>query len=355
MKKITILVMVGLGLMAGKANAQKYTVKGIAPAGVKTVYMKNLEERQHVDSVAVVNGQFAFSGDAAGKIFAQVYTSKENSLPVVLDGDVVVYFDKKSAVGTAENEGLTKWAAEQNKIYDELVSISMAMREKGQNMSEEEKAQSGQKIEELLQTWTDKAKACCAEKIEALFPDYLFRQTFSYMDKGDIIALAEKQPHFLEVSLLAPVKQQMEGWKRQAKGVMFTDLAMADTTGVERKLSEFVGKGKYVLIDFWASWCGPCRQEMPFVKAAYEKYHDKGFDVVGLSFDNNAKAWKAAIKKMGLPWHHLSDLKGWECIAGKTYGINSIPATLLVGPDGKIIESGLRGEALEKKLAEIFK
>ena len=93
---------------------------------------------------------------------------------------------------------------------------------------------------------------------------------------------------------------------------------------------------------------------MPHVKALYEKYHPKGFDIVGISFDNNHKAWTAAIKKMELPWHHISDLKGWESLGSSTYGINSIPATLLIAPDGKIAAAGLRGEALDKKLAEIY-
>ncbi len=348
--------MAGLSLMIGGVNAQKYTVKGVAPAGVKTVYIQNLENpAKQVDSVAVVDGQFVFAGDAAGKLFAHIYTSKEAYVPVMLEGNVTVDLEKKTATGTAENEGLTKWATEHAKFYAELVNFAVGMREKGQNLTEEEKAQGRQKMEEQMQLLVDNAKACCNENPTSRFPAYLLRQVSSFIEKEDVIVIAEKQPVFFEVSLLAPIKKRLEGWKRQAKGVMFTDLAMADTTGVERKLSEFVGKGKYVLIDFWASWCGPCRQEMPFVKAAYEKYHDKGFDIVGLSFDNNAKAWKGAINKMGLPWHHLSDLKGWDCIAGKTYGVNSIPATLLVGPDGKIIESGLRGEALEKKLAEIFK
>ena len=93
-----------------------------------------------------------------------------------------------------------------------------------------------------------------------------------------------------------------------------------------KRLSDYVGKGKYVLIDFWASWCGPCRQEMPAVKAAYEAYKDKGFGIVGVSLDNNKEAWVKAIADLGIEWAQISDLQGWNCAGAKLYGVNSIPS-----------------------------
>ena len=134
----------------------------------------------------------------------------------------------------------------------------------------------------------------------------------------------------------------------------FLDLEEADVNGKMHKLSEFVGQGKWVLIDFWASWCGPCRAEMPNVLANYKKYHDKGFDIVGLSFDQERLAWVTAISELGLPWIHLSDLRGWNSIAADVYGINAIPASILVDPQGKIVAQDLRGEELGEKLREIF-
>lgn len=128
--------------------------------------------------------------------------------------------------------------------------------------------------------------------------------------------------------------------------------AQADTSGMSVKLADY--KGKYVLLEFWASWCAPCRAESPNVLKAYDRFHDKGFTVLSVSLDNDKGKWLQAIKKDGLLWRQVSDLKGWKNEVAALYGIHAVPANFLIDPKGKIIAQNLRGEALQEKLDQLF-
>jgi peroxiredoxin len=183
----------------------------------------------------------------------------------------------------------------------------------------------------LLQTNTiDKDKyyktyLAVADKLKKEWPNYTLSKNFiSFVEKMKLTAIGQPAP----------------------------EIALPNPDGQIVKLSSM--KGKYVLVDFWAKWCGPCRQENPNVVRVYNKYKDKGFTVFGVSLDRKKEDWVQAIQQDGLTWTHVSDLKFWQSEAAKTYNISAIPFSLLLDPNGVIIDKNLRGPALEKRLSEIL-
>ena len=137
-------------------------------------------------------------------------------------------------------------------------------------------------------------------------------------------------------------------------GIQYIDFSMETPEGQTIKVSDFVGKNKYTLIDFWASWCGPCHGEMPTIVKAYDDFHSKGLEIVGVSLDSDKNDWIKAIGELKMTWPQMSDLKGWECAGAQLYGVRSIPASVLVDQQGKIVAQNLRGENLLRKLDELM-
>jgi len=166
-------------------------------------------------------------------------------------------------------------------------------------------------------------------------------------------AYADLSAKFPTSKYLGKLKQDVESYSKMVGGTEAPDFTLSTPKGGQLALSSF--KGKVVLVDFWASWCGPCRKENPNVVRLYKKFHPKGFEILSVSLDDDKDKWLKAIEKDGLTWNHVSDLRGWDCAAAKLYGVESIPFTVLLDKEGKIIAKSLRGVDLEKKLEELFK
>lgn len=190
---------------------------------------------------------------------------------------------------------------------------------------------------------------------EGLFFALINQNQFSLEDIDLIISNAGDK--FKSNDTVKAIIGMINETKKVAVGQKFVDFTMQDPSGKEISLSDFAGKGKYVLIDFWASWCGPCIKEMPTLVEAYGRYKGKNFEIVGVSLDdkNGASQWKAAIKRYNMTWPQMSDLQKWDSQARILYGFNSIPHTVLLDPNGIIIAKDLRGKKLLDKLAVLIK
>ena len=361
MKQLLVFAALMLATLPTEAQMQvKYTINGISKENGKTVVLRDRQTNQIINSTVVADGKFSMTGNAEKGAYMGVSVKDADWLTMLFnDGTpVTVNLNDSTLKGSPMNERLTRYDIEINAPYVEFI-------QKMQSMSEEErekkKVELSSGLMSIMMKMMEGVEKVFKKERETLIPVAFISEYQQMLGQEKLDSVLATKPVWANhpivkrfVELAAREKAQEEK-KNAYIGQQFTDLEEADVDGKMHKLSEFVGKGQWVLVDFWASWCGPCMQEMPNVVAAYEKYHAKGFDVVGLSFDQKNEPWVRAIANQKMPWIHLSDLKGWKTVASEVYGVNSIPDNLLIDPQGKIVARGLRGQGLHQKLEEIFR
>jgi peroxiredoxin len=249
--------------------------------------------------------------------------------------------------------------------YEKLMALRTEMEAKVTNWNKQiavaTEKKDNKKIAQIEQEYQT-AEQEVVDKVKAMLPAMgtslasLFALNFINIDT-DFAVYDDMAQRFEKENPNSPHAKSLIGRVARIKGVSVgaaaPEIALSDTTGTPVPLSSL--RGKYVLVDFWASWCGPCRAENPNVVRMYNKFKDKGFAIYSVSLDKAKDSWTKAIRNDNLAWTHVSDLKFWQSAAAQQYGVQAIPATFLLDRNGKIIAKNLRGDALEQKLEEVLK
>ncbi len=390
MKKISIVYSILICLAAilfscsdkkteDETGAIHYSVHGSitnVPGG-GYVYLEKITNKQWIaiDSAELKNNTVDFKGVIDTVDIYRIRFGGTSFLPIVLNSDTISFIADASDVfttvvfsGSKDNEtyaDFNKKIIEFNKAHTNLshmldslkkISTSSIFAANCMNQIKAGEAEMNTYIHTAIANNT-------SSPIVFSMLNYIdFEQDFPFIESVTTI-IKQQQPNYKYTANLIKMVTQYKSYMEQkaakeksdpaATGKTAPEFVLPDTKGKMVRLSSF--KGKYLLLDFWASWCGPCREESPNVVKAYAKFKGKNFDILSVSLDDSKDKWLHAIEKDGLTWNHVSDLKAWESSVVRLYHVEGIPATFLLDPNGVVVARDLRGDQLEQKLEELLK
>jgi len=369
MKKILITAIAAITFFACNKSTD-YTIIGTVAItemeGSQVFLYKRVDgEQVRADSAIITNGTYTFSGSINAPVGINLLIGEgveregqyafwvdmileKGKINIITNGE---RFSKVS--GTKNNELLQTFKDTSNNFSQRMMPLWTAI-EEAQKAKNDELVQTLR--EEAMKIWNEKI-AFDVEFIKNNINNIVGRSQLWMNIAGLPIeqmrdAISKATPATLKTQELERFVAHLETQEKTAVGQPFVDFRMQNLDGNEISLSDFAGKGKYVMIDFTATWCGPCIAEKPAMVETYKRFKDKGFEIISVWFDNDHERWVSVAKS--LPWIHMSDLKGWKSEGAKLYGVNAIPHSVLIDPTGTIIARDLRGDDLEKKLVELM-
>ena len=385
MKKLFVSISLCGILLAGstlcqaqKKSVAKKPVSGFTISGTvkdadneKILFSYEYNGKTIKDSAIIKEGKFAFKGVVAEPLFSQItipskkifmgFFVENRPITITMDKGASQFNIEGSPTDVIYKEWVAKWKAITQKAGGIYQRMNEAYKAEGQNPND----RNAKLSDKARKGFDDEFAALTVETDSSVFPTvrkYPNSVASAFIAIDRYVSWNEPAKAQKVYDLLSPtvkksvygkqIKKYIEVDAKTAIGAMALDFTMNDTTGKPVKLSGL--RGQYVLVDFWASWCGPCRKENPNVVKAYAKYHSKGLEIIGVSLDSKKEAWVKAVNDDKLSWIHVSDLKGWSNAAAVLYGVKLVPTNVLLDKTGKIIGRNLRGEELEKKLEKIF-
>ena len=359
MRKL-LLSIVAASMTLAACNAQSgYKVTGTVegmPDGKAIIATVNGSSLDTLAKADVKNGSFEFTGNVSEPTGAYIMViGQRGAIPFMLENANITV--------NAGQAGLTVTGSEGQKIYGQFMAINATAQQEAMKLQQEYQAANGdqakmQAVQEAYAKLMTDAQAKETELIKANPDSYV--STFvivSGMGQMEYEQLKERYNLLGEKAKASAqgkaIAAQIAKLESTAIGQIAPNFTI--TTPEGESISLYDIKGKVKLIDFWASWCGPCRGENPHVVEIYKEYHPKGLEIFGVSLDNNKEAWVKAIADDGLVWKHGSDLKGWQSAPAQLYSVSGIPHTVLLDENNKIIAKNLRGDELKQKIAELLK
>ena len=346
MKVKSILILTAAGIMLAACQSNTYHIKGT----VKDVPREN---------ILVKDGQFELSGETDSTYFCMIYSKNEEALNIPLfiePGTTKVLLSKTPGEGRVGGTPI-------NDEFQRMTDSTMVIGKEINNIAEKVFANEKATQEEQQQAWAQIEKLNQRHaKVVLDFTERNIKNELGYflltmypeevIPNTDRLRLIKMMPAELrQRDAIKTIEQQIGNASKTEEGAVIENFTMPSIEGVPMSIMSEVGKNKITVLDFWASWCGPCRQETPLMVEIYKKYKDKGLGLVGISLDEDGDAWKQATDQLGIVWPQMSDLKGWENAAAQMFNITSIPHTIVVDQQGKILRRGLRGEQLEQFIA----
>jgi peroxiredoxin len=362
-----LLAISSVAVMLLSCSTSEYKINGtIEGATDQMVVLKTMQDNElvAVDSTMMTNGKFEFVGSVeVPDIYAVDFKSPEDRLILFLENSNITISGNVDNIMSSEIKGSATQdlLLEFNQMQEELSGPMMEIQQKFQTAAMD--GSLTPELEEQLRSEfmieNDKmmksVKQFALDHTQSVLSAYItLTQLANQLSFQELDSIVSQFPKEIQTSpFVIALNEKLDIDKLTAVGQTFIDFTHPDPDGNMVTFSSVTGEN-YILLDFWAGWCAPCRQENPNLVNLYNQYKDKGFDIFGVSLDRRKQEWLDAIKDDELAWHQVSDVTGWENPVAKMYGVQSIPANLLISPEGKILAKNLRGEDLAKKLAELL-